>query len=141
MKTRFMLTAGVTVVVLAASLYAHHPFAAEYDWTKPVTLTGTVSKIEWTNPHAMLYMEAKDQNGQMKTWTLEMGSPSSLTRAGWNRNTLKMGDQITVEAWMSKSKNDRANLKSVKLADGRELAGGSSILDLKQSSKSKPVSN
>ncbi len=141
MKSRLILTAGVTVIALAASLYAHHPFAAEYDWTKPVTLTGTVSKMEWTNPHAMLYMEAKDQNGQMKTWTLEMGSLNALTRAGWNRNTLKMGDQITVEAWMSKSKNDRANVKSVKLADGRELSGGSSILDHKQASKTKPVSN
>jgi len=88
----------------------------------------------------MLYMEGKDQNGQMKKWTLEMGNPAALTRAGWNRNTVKMGDQITVDAWMSKSKDDRANVKSVKLADGRELSGGSSIVDIKQE-KNKPISN
>ena len=137
MKTQLALLMGA-VLVLAAAAYAHHPFAAEYDWTKPVTITGTVSKMEWTNPHAFLYMEGKDQNGETKQWTLEMGSPAALTRAGWNRNTLKMGDQITVEAWLSKTKNDRANVKSVKLPDGRELSGASSITD---TSKSKPISN
>ena len=141
MKTRLGLIAGVALIALAASAFAHHPFAAEYDWTKPVTISGTVSKLEWTNPHAMLYMEGKDQNGQMKKWTLEMGSPSALTRAGWNRNSVKMGDQITVDAWMSKTKDDRANVKSVKLADGRELSGGSSIGDIKQQEKNKPISN
>src|SRR5215471_13330127 len=140
MKTRFMLTAGVTVVVLAASLYAHHPFAAEYDWTKPVTLTGTVSKMEWTNPHAVLYLDTKDEKGQIKHWTLEMGGPAALTRAGWNRNTIKMGDQVTVEAWLSKTKDDRANVKSVKLPDGRELSGASSITDVR-TAKNKPISD
>src|SRR6476620_5005163 len=74
MKTKLALLIGATCLVLSAAAYAHHPFSAEYDWTKPVTLTGTVTKLEWTNPHAMLYMEGKDQNGQMKKWTLEMGS-------------------------------------------------------------------
>jgi hypothetical protein len=69
-----------------------------------------------------------------------MGNPAALTRAGWNQNTLKMGDQVTVEAWLSKTKNDRANVKSVKLADGRELSGASSITDIR-SNKNKPVSN
>jgi hypothetical protein len=140
-KTRLALITAATLFVLVASAYAHHPFAAEYDWTKPVTLTGTVNKVEWSNPHAMLYMDAKDESGKMQKWTLEMGSPSALTRAGWNRNTLKMGDQITVDAWLSKSKGDRANVKSVKLADGHELSGGSSIVEIKQAKNTKPISN
>jgi Family of unknown function (DUF6152) len=140
MRTQLALLTGAMLLVLAVSAYAHHPFAAEYDWTKPVTVTGTVSKIEWTNPHAYLYVDGKDENGNMKQWKLEMGSPSALTRAGWSRNSLKMGDQVTVEAWMSKTKDDRANVKSVKLSDGRELSGGSSIVDTKQAAN-KPISN
>ena len=139
-KTQWALFAGATILTLTISAYAHHPFAAEYDWTKPVTLTGAVSKIEWTNPHAYLHVDAKDDRGQMKQWTLEMGSPSALTRAGWTRNTMKMGDQVTVEGWLSKSKDDRAHVKSIKLADGRELSGGSSIVDIRQA-KNKPISN
>ena len=140
MKAQLALIAGASLVLLAVSAYAHHPFAAEYDWTKPVTLTGTVTKIEWTNPHAMLYIDGKDQNGQTKKWTLEMGNPAALLRAGWRRTTLKMGDQVTVEGWLSKSKDDKVNVKSVKLADGRELSGVSSIGDVKQATN-KPISN
>ena len=72
-----------------------------------------VTKVEWTNPHAYLYMDANDQNGQMQHWKLEMGSPGALTRAGWNRNMVKMGDQITIDGWLSKTKNDQANVNSV----------------------------
>jgi len=140
MKTQLALIVGATLLVLTASAYAHHPFSSEYDWTKPVTITGTVSKVEWTNPHAFLYIDGKDQNGQMKHWTLEMGNPAALTRAGWNRNTLKMGDQITVDAWLAKDKDDKANVKSVKLPDGRELSGASSISNV-GTAKNKPISN
>jgi hypothetical protein len=140
MKTQLALIAGAAILVLTASVYAHHPFAAEYDWTKPVTLRGTVNKIEWTNPHATLSLDAKDQSGQMKHWTLEMGNPAALTRAGWTRNTLKMGDQVTVDAWLSRNKDDMANVKSVKLSDGRELSGASSISDF-GTAKNKPVSD
>ena len=139
MKTQLALIAGATLLLFVAAGYAHHPFAAEYDWTKPVTVTGTVSKLEWTNPHAFLYVDAKDENGKMKQWKLEMGGLAALTRAGWNRTTVKMGDQVTVEGWMSKTQNDRANVKSVKLPDGRELAGGSSILDMQKTKT--PISN
>src|SRR5262249_22964796 len=140
MKSQLALIAGATLVLLAASAYAHHPFAAEYDWTKPVTLTGTITKIEWMNPHVYLYVDGKDESGQVKHWTLEMGSPTALTRAGWTRTTVKNGDQVTVDAWLSKTKSDRGSVKSVKLADGRELSGASSIGDIKQE-KNKPISN
>ena len=140
MKVGMIFLLGTAVLALAVSAYAHHPFASEYDWTQPVTLNGTVTKIEWTNPHAFLYMDAKDKNGEMKHWTLEMGSPGALTRAGWTRNTLKMGDQVTVDAWMSKTKSDAANAKSVKMADGRELSAASSIGEMKPANK-QPISN
>ena len=139
MKTQLALIAGATLLLFVASGYAHHPFAAEYDWTKPVTITGSVSKLEWTNPHAFLYVDGKDENGNTRQWKLEMGGLAALTRAGWNRTTVKMGDQVTVEGWMSKTQNDRANVKSVKLPDGRELAGGSSIVDTPKTKA--PVSN
>ena len=139
MKTKVALLIGATCLVLSAAAYAHHPFSAEYDWTKPVTLTGTVTKLEWTNPHAVLHIDAKDQSGQMKQWVLEMGSPGALTRAGWTRTLVKEGDQITVDAWLSRTEPTKANLKSVKLKDGREYSGGSSILDMRQ--KTKPVSD
>jgi hypothetical protein len=138
MKSQMALLAGAAILALTLSAYAHHPFSAEYDWKQPVTLTGTVSKVEWSNPHAFLYIDGKDQNGEMKHWTLELGSPGALTQAGWNRNTLKMGDQVTVDGWMSKTKNDHANVKSVKLADGRELSGASSIGNTQQQ-KNKPA--
>jgi hypothetical protein len=139
MKTQLSLVAAITLMVITVSVHAHHPFAAEYDWTKPVTLTGTVSKLEWTNPHAMLYIDGKDDSGQMKHWTLEMGGIAALTRAGWTRTTLKMGDEVTVMAWMSKTKPDKANAKSVMLPDGRELSAASSIADVTPSKT--PVSN
>jgi len=140
MKTHLAFLAVAMLLASGVWAYAHHPFSAEYDWTKPVTLTGTVSKIDWTNPHATLYIDGKDESGKTKQWTLEMGSPSALTRAGWTRTTLKKGDMVTVDAWLSKTSNDKANVKSLKLADGRELSGGSSIGNVK-SATNKPVSN
>lgn len=128
MKSRLLaFIAAAALLALTTSAYAHHPFAAEYDSTKPVTLIGTVNKVEWTNPHAYLHIDAKDKSGRMKQWTLEMGSPGALTRAGWTPTTLKKGDQIAAEAWLAKSKDDAANLKSVRLKNGRELSGASSI--------------
>jgi hypothetical protein len=132
MKTKLTVAAGVILLLAAVSAFAHHPFSAEYDWKKPVTLSGTVTKFEWSNPHSFLYMDAKDASGKMTHWTLEMGNPKALAGAGWSQNMLKAGDQVTVDAWLSKSRNDHANMKSVTLSDGRELAGGSSVLDMKK---------
>src|SRR5437762_1863982 len=119
----------VVIAMTAVSAFAHHPFSAEYDWKKPITLTGTVTKIDWANPHAFLYIDAKDPDGKSMNWTLELGSVGALTRAGWKRDMVKAGDQVTVDAWMAKSGPGRANVKSVKLSNGQELAGGSSFVD------------
>jgi len=120
------------IVFTAVAAFAHHPFSAEYDWKKPVTLTGTVTKLDWANPHVFLYVDAKDADGKMMNWTLEMGSVDALTRAGWKRDTVKVGEQVTVDAWLAKSGTGRANVKSVKLSSGRELTAASSFIDTLQ---------
>ena len=139
MRTMLRITLCLLLSGSAMRAAAHHAFAAEFDVSHPVKVKGTTTKLEWTNPHAVLHIDAKDQSGQMKQWVLEMGSPSALTRAGWTRTLVKEGDQITVDAWLSRTDATKANLKSVKLKDGREYSGGSSILDMRQ--KTKPVSD
>jgi len=105
---------------------AHHSFAAEFDANKRVTLTGTITKIEWTNPHARFYLDVKDQSGVVIHWELEMGSVNTLVRAGWNRNMLKAGDNVTIEGYLAKDGSHLANARLVTLSDGRKLTGGSS---------------
>jgi len=127
MKRTFgALLVGLGLVVSAGSLAAHHSFAAEYDASKPVTLKGAVSKIEWTNPHARFYIDVKDAAGAVTTWNLELASPNVLTRNGWTRNSLKIGDQVTVEGAMAKDGSNMANARAVVLADGRRVFAGSS---------------
>src|SRR5882762_10077215 len=87
----------VALVLGVARLSAHHSFAAEFDASKPVKLTGTVTKIEWMNPHAYFYIDVKDQSGKVINWGMEMGSPNGLMRQGWSRNSMKIGDEVTVE--------------------------------------------
>jgi hypothetical protein len=119
----------VTVFLAALPLLAHHPFSAEYDWKQPVTVMGTVSKLDWANPHAHLYLDAKDPDGTVKNWTFELGGINALTSAGWSKEIVKAGDIVTIDAWLSKSQRNVANVKSIKLPNGRELSGGSSIVD------------
>ena len=128
MKSKLFVSV-MTVFLAALPLLAHHPFSAEYDWKQPVTVTGTVSKLDWANPHAHIYVDAKDADGSVKSWTFELGGINALTNAGWNKETVKMGDTITIDAWLSKSQRNVANVKSIKLPNGRELSGGSSIVD------------
>ena len=110
------------------SARAHHSFAAEFDITKPVTLVGNVTKIEWTNPHAFLFIDVKDpQTGAVTNWEIEMGSPNGLTRLGWTRTLLKPGDGITVEGSLARNKANLANARSVVMtATGRKLGAASS---------------
>jgi hypothetical protein len=123
------LFAAAIVVLFATPVSAHHPFTAEFDWKQPVTITGTVSKLDWANPHAHIYVDSKAADGQTKSWTFELGGLNALAAAGWNKSIVRTGDTVVIDAWLSKSQSSLANVKSIKLPDGRELSGASSIAD------------
>ncbi len=123
----WVLAAAVGLIVAARPVAAHHSFAAEYDSTKPVTVTGTVIKLEWTNPHARVYVDAKDESGTMVHWDFELGPPTALMRRGWNRNSLKPGHVVTIAGFLSKTETNIANARTVTLADGRQVFAGSSF--------------
>src|SRR6202047_1305064 len=103
---------------------AHHAFAAEYDENKRVTVSGTVTKFEWINPHTWLHVDGKDESGKVTSWSFEMGSPNGLVRRGWRRTELKEGDQVTVEGYCAKDGRNVANAGAVTIPAGRKLFGG-----------------
>ena len=126
MTTKWIIViTGLALMVTAVPLYAHHSFAAEFDAAKVVKITGTVTKIEWTNPHAWFYVDVKDESGKVTNWAWELGSPNSLTRSGWSRNSMKIGDAIIVEGSRAKDGSNVANAKTVTLSNGQRLFGGS----------------
>ena len=118
---------GAGWLLAARPLVAHHSFAAEFDADKPVTLTGTVTRIDWTNPHAWFYLDVTDETGKVTNWGLEMGSPNGLMRAGWTRNSMKFGDVVTVDASRARNGSNNANAKVVTLkSTGQRLFAASS---------------
>ena len=134
-KLLAVVVAGLGLLLCAVPMLAHHSFAAEYDSAKPITLTGTVTKVEWMNPHARFYIDVKDEKGEMNNWELELGSPNGLMRQGWTRNCLKKGDQVTISGSLAKDGSKLANARTVKLADGRQVFAGSSETDEKGKGK------
>jgi Family of unknown function (DUF6152) len=122
----FSVAVSLGLMLAAVPANAHHSFAAEFDANKHVTFTGTVTKIEWENPHARFYLAVKDRSGTIIHWELEMGSINALVRGGWTRNVLKVGDTVTVNGYLAKDGSHLANARVVTLSDGRKLTGGSS---------------
>ena len=112
--------------LLTSTAVAHHSFEAEYDAKKPVTVTGIVTRFDWMNPHARFYIDVKDENGNVVNWNLELASPNVLTRQGWTRHALKVGDQVTVQGSLAKDGSKMANAREVVLADGKKVFAGSS---------------
>jgi hypothetical protein len=106
-------------------LVAHHSFAAQYDRTKAVTLKGTVTKVEWANPHIYFYIDVKGAE-EAVNWAIEGGAPSMLYRNGWRVDSLKVGDEVTVDGWLAKDGTNLANMRVVTLADGKTVFGASS---------------
>ena len=106
---------------LAAPAWSHHSFAAQYDADQPITLSGVVTRIEWTNPHARFYIDVADENGNVVNWNFELASPNVLRRRGWSRDFLKPGDEVTVEGSLARSGANMANALAVSLADGTRI--------------------
>ncbi len=115
------------LVLAALPVMAHHSFAAEYDEKKPITLTGSVTKLEWMNPHARFYVDVKDASGKVTNWEFELANLNALIRRGWTRTSLKPGDVITVDGYLAKDGSPLVNTKSVTLSDGRKVFAGSSL--------------
>jgi hypothetical protein len=131
MRTKVAACAVVVGFILATgSAIAHHSFAAEFDANQPFNLKGTVTKIEWMNPHTYFYLDVTEPNGQVANWGMEMGSPNGLMRQGWTRNTLKVGDVVSVEGSRAKDKTYIGNARVVVLAaTGKRLFAASSQTD------------
>ena len=128
MKTTLVLI-GVSLLSTVLPVRAHHAFAAEFDSTKTVALKGSVTKLEWTNPHIWVYLDVKDDHANVQHWQCEGGAPNTLTRNGWSKNSLKPGDQISIDGYLAKDGSKTCNARAVKLPDGRNVFAGSSAAD------------
>jgi hypothetical protein len=127
MNTTLAVVVAAGLLLAGRSVMAHHAFSAEFDANKPVTLTGTVTKVEWTNPHAWFYMDVADPPGKVTNWAFELGGPNTLIRAGWTRNSMKVGETVTVEGSRAKDGSPVANAQTVTLkSTGKRLFAASS---------------
>jgi Family of unknown function (DUF6152) len=127
MKFQLMLaTAFGAAAGAAVPAIAHHSFAAEFDAKSPIELTGIVTKVEWRNPHTYFYIDVENEDGEYENWAIEMGSPNGLMRRGWHRNSLEIGDEVSLSGTRAKDGSFKGNARSVVLATGEQLFAGSS---------------
>jgi len=124
---RIWISSAIFVASMCAlPVSAHHSFAAEFDGSKPVTLKGTVTKVEWRNPHIWIYFDVKNPDGSVTAWQCEGGAPNALTRQGWSRDTFEGGGPLTVEGYLAKDGSKTCNARTWKVGDRTVLAGSSS---------------
>jgi uncharacterized protein DUF6152 len=126
MRTTLAIVLCVALIAASRPVLAHHSFAAEFDDSKPVKLTGSVTKVEWANPHIWFFMDVKNQDGSVTNWGFEMGGTGQLVRAGWKRDSMKIGDVVTVDARRARDGSNRANAQTVVTSTGQRLFAGSS---------------
>lgn len=125
-KAASLLALVLVVAIGVGSLRAHHSFAAQYDRTKSITLKGTVTKVEWANPHIYFYLDVTTPDGKVENWAVEGGAPNALYRNGWRKDSLQVGNVVTVDGWLAKDGSRLANMRTVLLTDGRQVFGASS---------------
>ena len=120
------LATGALLVATGGPVLAHHSFAAEFDANRPVKLEGTVTKMDWINPHSWIHIDVTTSSGETQKWMVEGGAPNALLRRGWNRNSLPNGTKISVQGFQAKDGSFRANGRDITFADGSKLFVGSS---------------
>ena len=125
MRMTLTIVLAAMVATVAVPVHAHHAFASEFDARKPVKFTGTVTKMEWINPHSWMHIEVKKPDGTVENWMIEAGSPNSLFRRGINKNTVKPGMVVVVDGYQARDGSRRANGRDVTLPEGRRLFLGS----------------
>jgi len=126
-KPSLLFTAAFVVVLFSIPIFAHHSFAAQYDRQKPITLTGSVTKLDWINPHARFFIDVKDANGKVVSWEVELGPTAGLVRRGWTRTSLKIGEPTTVSGFLAKDGSNLLNANAITLSDGKRVFAGSSV--------------
>lgn len=122
-KIQALLVLALSAGVLP--IEAHHSFSAEYDASKAVRITGLISKVEWTNPHSYIYLDVKDDHGNFVTWTCEGGAPNALSRRGFRKNDIKLGDTVTIDGYGAKDGSHLMDARRITLTDGRSFYSGS----------------
>ncbi|MDX1562595.1 MAG: DUF6152 family protein, partial [Gammaproteobacteria bacterium] len=126
MKIRSLMTmAAAAAAMSAVSASAHHSFAAEFNADLPVDITGFVTKVEWANPHTFFYIDVEDEDGNFTNWAVELGSPNGLMRRGWTRNSLQIGDEVTVVGSQARDLSPKTNARTVTLSTGERMFAGS----------------
>ena len=130
-----ILVLGCGLVFCSSTLSAHHSFAAEYDANKPVTLKGKVTKVDWVNPHSWVHIDVTDSDGKVTNWSCETAPPNTLYRQGWRRDSLKEGDEVTIDGFRAKDGSATMTARSVTLASGRRMLAGPNTYDAPSESK------
>jgi hypothetical protein len=126
METKLKVLLAAALLSCGIAVKAHHSFSAVFDAASPVAVSGTVTKVEWMNPHAWFYVDVENEDAATVNWAFELGSPNGLRRRGWSRTTVKIGDVISVSGYRARDGSNRGNVASITLGDGRELTGNSS---------------
>ena len=126
MKAKLSILLVTILLAVGIPVNAHHSFAAVFDAEISVEKSGMVTEVEWMNPHAWIYIDVEGEGGEVVNWAFELGSPNGLIRRGWSRKSVQVGDLISIAGYRARDGSNRGNVKSIVLADGRELTGNSS---------------